>query len=57
VANFPHWRARLFKHGYRQFPADRRKVFEKNLQRIPGPEVIEQGLDRNAYQPKQAFRC
>ena len=39
---------RLLEHSYRQLAADGWKIVEKDLQRIVGFKVVEQGLDRNA---------
>jgi len=40
--------ARLFKHCYRQFATDGRKIIQKDLQGVSGFQVIEERLDRNA---------
>src|SRR3990167_5778948 len=40
--------ARLFKHCYRQFATDGRKIIQKNLQRVSSLQVIEERLDRDA---------
>ncbi len=40
--------ARLFKHSYRQFATDGRKIIQEDLQRISGFQVIEERLDRDA---------
>jgi len=41
-------RAREFKSRDRLFARDRRKGFEKLVERIPGFEVVEERLDRHA---------
>ena len=40
--------ARLFKYRYRQFTTDGRKIIQKDLQRVPSLQVIEERLDRDA---------